>query len=143
MPEEEIRDPHGLLEAYNKLKEEIRRITTERDEAVKQKDALAKAAEDNEWRSRALVAEVKSQLSSKGLKDPDRLIKVLGTDGLDFDEEGKLKGLDERLSTATKDFPELFDPKTKAGGKADAFATGDAEPKADPIRDAVHSALQG
>ena len=143
MEETEVRDPAGLLSAYNNLKEEIKRISAERDSLNKEKEALVQAANDDVWRTRALSAEIKSELSNKGLKDADRLIKILGTDGVDFDEEGKVTGLDDRLKAATKDYPELFDPKVRAGGKADAHANTPAESKTDPFRDAVHNAIHG
>jgi hypothetical protein len=140
---DEVRDPQGLLTAYNNLKEEIKRISAERDSLTKEKEALEAASKDNAWRNRALLAEVKASLTNKGLKDADRLLKVLGTDGIDFDDEGNITGLDERVKEATKDFPELFDPKVRAAGKANAHASETVETKRDPIREAVSSALTG
>ena len=141
--EEEVNDPQAVLAALRAAQAEIKRISTERDELKKSVDSLKETVESDEWRNRALVAEVKSGLASRGLKDADRLIKVLGTDGIDFDENGKVTGLEERIKEASKDFPELFDPKTRAGGKADAFANQTAQPQVDPIREAVHNAVNG
>lgn len=141
MENEEVKDPQAVLTALRSAQAEIKRMSEQRDALVKEKEALQAAAKDDVWRSRALLAEVKSALTGKGLKDADRLIKVLGTDGVDFDAEGKVTGLDERLAAATKDFPELFDPKTRAAGKADAHASTTVEAKQDPFRDAVHNAL--
>lgn len=139
--EETVNDPQAVLAALRSAQAEIKRISGERDALTKEKEALETAAKDDVWRSRALLAEVKSALTGKGLKDADRLIKVLGTDGVDFDADGKVTGLDERLSQATKDFPELFDPKTRAAGKADAHASTTVETKQDPFRSAVQNAL--
>jgi hypothetical protein len=139
--EQVVKDPDGLLAAYERLKEDIRRISAERDELTKAKTALEQAAADNEWRNRALAAEVKSALTGKGLKDVERLMPLLGTEGIDFDDTGAVTGIDERLATASKEYPELFDAKRRAGGRADAFAGEVAETKSDPFRDAIHNAL--
>jgi hypothetical protein len=141
MSEEEVKDPNGLLEAYNRLKEDIRRISAERDALSAEKDKWTEAAQENEWRSRALLAEVKAGLTSRGLKDADRIIKVLGTEGIEFDDNGNVTGLDERIKAASADFPELFDARVRAAGKADAHAQGTVEPTVDPLRQAVHNAL--
>lgn len=143
MENEEVKDPQAVLAALRAAQDEIRRISSERDEVKKSMESLQETINNDEWRNRALMAEVKSSLTNKGLKDAERLIKVLGTDGIDFDENGKVTGLDERISEATKDYPELFDPKTRAAGKADAFANGPAEPVSDPFRAAIHNAVTG
>lgn len=139
--QEQVRNEEGLLAAYNHLKEEIRKISAERDELVKSRDALQEAADNDEWRNRALLAEIKSSLTSRGLKDVERLVPLLGTEGIEFDDEGKVKGLDERLTAKSKEYPELFDPKRRAGGKADVFANEPSEPKVDPLREQVRQAL--
>lgn len=141
--EEEVNDPQAVLAALRAAQAEIKRISGEREELKKEMEALQESMKEDEWRNRALMAEVRSDLTRRGLKDADRLIKVLGTDGIDFDAEGKVTGLDERISAATKDYPELFDPKVRAGGKADAFANNTAEPQVDPLREAVHRAVNG
>jgi hypothetical protein len=71
-------------------------------------------------------------LASTGVKDADRLMKYVGTDGLDFDDKGNLTGLEERLKTLKTDLPELFDVKRRVGGKADIHADTNVEVKKTP-----------
>lgn len=132
----EVRDPQGLLKAYNALKEEIRQISAERD-------ALQEQVKNNDWRDRALAAEVKSALAGRGLKNADRLIKVLGLDGLDFNDNGELQGFDEKLKSAAKDFPELFDPKRIVGGRADIGEVKPSDSEEDPMRAQIRAAMGG
>ena len=133
----EIKDPAGLLAAYTKAKEDLVNLRNENK-------ALQKQLEDvntDEFRARALKAETKLALQAQGVKDVDRLMPYIGTEGLDFAEDGTVKGLDERLKGLQKDLPEIFDPKRRAGGKADIFADGAPEQKRDPLKEAVHAAL--
>lgn len=140
---EQVQNPDGLLAAYNNLKEDIRKITAERESLTKELADLKESAGKDEWRAKALVAETKAALTSQGLKNADALMKYIGTEGLDFDDEGKVTGLDERLKELRTDLPEVFDPKRRAGGKADIFETNPAEAKVDPLKQAVHAALHG
>ncbi len=133
----EVRDPAALLAAYDKAKQDLVAL---RSEHKALQDQVANATPD-EFRARALKAETKLALQAQGIKDVDRLMPYIGTDGLDFDADGKVTGLDDRLTSLRKDLPEVFDPKVRAGGKADIFADGQVETKQDPFRAAIHSAL--
>lgn len=133
----EIRDPEGLLKAYEKAKADLVALREEHKSLQEQLQSL----NTDEMRLKALTAEAKLALQAQGIKDADRLMPYIGTDGLDFDEEGQVKGLDERLETLKKDLPEVFDPKVRAGGKADIFADSPSEANQDPLRLAVKKAL--
>lgn len=137
--ENEVRDPAGLLAAYEKAKEDLVNL---RNEHKALQDKMETMTED-QFRLKALAAETKLALQSKGLKDTDRLMPYIGTDGLDFDEEGHVTGLDERLEKLKADLPEVFDPKVRAGGRADIFADGAPEQRVDPFRAAIHQAISG
>lgn len=121
----EIRDPDGLLKAYEQAKADLVALRTENKTLTDKVESLSGDA----MRNRALTAETKLALQEQGIKDVDRLMPYIGTDGLDFDENGKVVGLDDRLTNLRKDLPEVFDPKVRAGGKADIFANDSVEHK--------------
>lgn len=133
----EIRDPEGLLAAYDKAKADLVALRAEHKAL---QDQVANATPD-EYRVKALNAETRLALQAQGIKDVDRLMPYIGVDGLDFDADGKVTGLDDRLTALKKDLPEVFDPKVRAGGKGDIFADNSVETKVDPFRSAVHKAL--
>lgn len=133
----EVKDPQGLLAAYEKAKADLVALRNENKALTEQMATL----NENEFRARALKAETKLALQAQGIKDVDRLMPYIGTEGLDFDADGKVTGLDDRLTSLRKDLPEVFDPKVRAGGKADIFANDSVEVKQDPFRAAIHNAL--
>lgn len=144
----EVRDPQGLLKSYNQLKEDIKSVReqlaslqSEKDSLASAKDKLEDAVKNDVWKQRALASEIKGSLEKQGLRDAERLMKYVGTEGLDFNEEGKLVGLDDRLKTLKSDLPEIFDPRRRAGGRADIFAKSVAEPQSDPLRESVRAAI--
>lgn len=138
---EQINNPDALLKAYRQAVEDLK------DERAKNKTLQAdldkKVPDESEWKNRAIKAETKAAVASAtGIKDVDRLMNYVGTDGIDFDDEGNLTGVNERLEQVKKDLPELFDVKRRVGGKGDIFGGEPAniEP-VDPMREAVHNAL--
>jgi hypothetical protein len=135
--ENEVKDPAGLLAAYEKAKADLVALRNENKALQSQVETL----NADEFRARALKAETKLALQAQGIKDVDRLMPYIGTEGLDFDADGKVSGLSERMESLRKDLPEVFDPKVRAGGKADIFANDSVETKQDPFRAAIHSAL--
>lgn len=143
---EEVHDPEGLLKAYREAVEDlkvgrdrIKALEAERDTFKQQIESF----EPDAWKPKAVTAEIKLALERQGIKDVERLMPYIGTDGIELSEDGKLVGLDDRLTSLKKDLPEVFDPKVRAGGKADIFATGPIEPHVNPLKQAVHRALNG
>lgn len=133
----EVRDASGLLAAYEKAKADLVAL---RNENKSLQDKVTELGE-SPYRAQALAAETRLALQAQGIKDVDRLMPYIGTDGLDFDADNKVTGLNDRLTALKKDLPEIFDPKVRAGGKADIFAEGAVETKQDPFRAAIHNAL--
>lgn len=136
---EEVKDPTAVLAELRRAQEDLKAVRAENRELKKQ----AENNDPTEWKERAIKAETKLALSATGLKDTDRLLNYVTTDGIEFDEDGNLTGLDEKLTQLKTDLPELFDPKRRVGGKADIFADDPAEPKTDPLRQQVRAALGG
>lgn len=144
--EETVQDPAAVLAELRRAQDDLKALRAELNEAKTGREAAEKALEENtpdEWKKRALTAETRVALSSQGIKDVDRLINYVGTDGLDFDDNGKITGLDERMTQLKKDLPEVFDAKRRAGGKGDIFANDVAEVKQDPFREAIKNSLHG
>lgn len=112
-------DIDKMEKALDRYKKENQKFREERDDYK----AQAEAGEVNEkFKNAALTAEAKLRLSSLGIKDPDRILKYVAFDGVEWGEDGKLAGLDEKIDTVKNDFPELFDVKRRVGGQVDAAA---------------------
>lgn len=113
-------------EDVDKMQNRLDESKAEAKKFREQRDEYKAAADKNEvnatLRERALKAEAKLAVASLGVKDPDRIVKYLSLDGLDFDEEGKVTGLDTSIESVKSDFPELFDAKRRVGGQVDAAA---------------------
>lgn len=135
--EEEVKDPQGLLKAYNKLRDDLREISTERDTIKTQLEEMS----SDGFKARAIGAEARLALHRTGVKDIERVMKYINVDGIDFDDKGAVKGLDDKVNEIKKDLPEIFDVKRRVGGKADIHATNEVETKQNPLRDAVHNAF--
>lgn len=113
-------------EDIDKMESALERYKTENKKFREQRDEFKAAAEGNEankaLKERALRAEAKLAVSGLGVKDPDRIVKYLSLEGVDFDEEGKVTGLDSSINTVKTDFPELFDARRRVAGQIDAAA---------------------
>lgn len=111
-------------EDVDKMQNRLDESKAEAKKFREQRDEFKAAAENNETNSklkeRALRAEAKLKVAALGVKDPDRIVKYLSLDGLEFDDEGNVTGLDDSISTVKGDFPELFDPKRRVAGQVDS-----------------------
>lgn len=114
----EIRDPEKVLNALKKANAEAK-LFREENETLKTRISSLENA-DSPFKDRALKAEAKLKLQELGIKDSDRLSKYIDFTKVEIDEEGNITGLDETIETLKGDFPELFDPKRRVGGAADA-----------------------
>lgn len=111
MADEEVKDPQALLKSYREAVEDLKALREENKE-------LKEAGSDeviNKWKTRAARSEAKLALQGQGIKDSERILKYLSLEGVDFDDDDKVTGLDEKLEEVKKDFPELFDAKKRAG----------------------------
>lgn len=119
--EEEIKDPAAVLAELRRAQEDLKALRSENRSLKTQ----VEANDPTEWKKRAIKAEAKLALGSQGIKDADRVMKYVDLDGVDFDENGDLTGLDDKLTQVKADLPELFDVKRRVGGRADIFADGE------------------
>lgn len=110
-------DIDRMESALDKYKSENQKFRTQRDE-------YKAAAENNEanaaLRDRVLKAEATAKLTATGVKGADRFAKYIDFSKLEFDEEGGITGLDDQIESIKGDFAEVFDPKRRVGGLADA-----------------------
>lgn len=137
---EEIKDPAGLLAAYNKAKEDLVALRDAKKELEAQVATLTEASADDKWRKRALQESIKSALEAEGIKGGDRVLRLMDLTDVDFDDEDNLTGFAGKVDAVKKDYPELFDPKVRTGGKADIHANGEPV-KVNPLKQQIHAAL--
>jgi hypothetical protein len=114
LTQEDIDKMEKALDRYKKENEKFR---TERDE-------FKVAAESNEanakLRDRVLKAEAAAKLASTGVKDAERFAKYIDFSKVGIDDEDNVVGLDDQIEAIKGDFAEVFDPKKRVGGLADA-----------------------
>lgn len=127
--DEEIRDPKAVLEALARAKEDARKFREQFEALEKEKEEWANriaALEGDEgialWKRRTVELAAKKELAKQGIKDVDRIYGLLDAQAFDYDDEGRVTGLDEALSDVKKKLPELFDEKKRVANGADAFA---------------------
>lgn len=114
---DEIKNPKAVLAALERAKADAKKY---REDAEALRSAVPK---EDKYKDRAIKAEAKQSLLEKGVKNPERLLKHINLDDLDFDDDGNLAGLEGRLSELKTDFPELFSAKARAGS-IDQFQEG-------------------
>lgn len=117
----------GLQAELEKARKALSKANAEAKTYRERAEALESDDSVKVWKDKALKAEIKAALREQGVHDTDRVLKVLNLEGVDIDDDGKLTGLDEKVGTTKKEWPELFDNKRRVGGGADIFAEG--EPK--------------
>ena len=114
--ENEVRDPAALLKAHEELKADFKSLKTQHEEL---QTTIEASKTENPWKAIALKNQVALALAEKGIKNP-AVAKYVNTSDLDLDEEGNIAGLDERITNASSEFPEIFDVKRYVGGQADS-----------------------
>jgi len=125
--EEQVEKMRAALDRY---KTENKKFREQRDDFKRQlEEGVANDETLTKFRERTLLAEAKLRLQADGIKDTGRLTKYLSLDGVTINDNDEIEGLDERIDALKTDFPELFDPKRRVSGAADANAGRGNEPK--------------
>jgi hypothetical protein len=116
-------------EDVDRMEKALDRYKSENEKFRTQRDEFKAAAESNEanakLRERLLQTEAKARLISTGAKDAERFAKYIDFSKVTVDDEDNIVGLDDQIETIKGDFAEVFDPKRRVGGLADA---GDKNP---------------
>jgi hypothetical protein len=115
---QEIKDPEAVLAALDRAKKDAKQFREEK-EALEAK--MAQYEEQNAKFSGKLLKErVIQELSKHNIANTERILKFVKFEGLTFDDEFNVLGLDDQIKELKSDFPELFDPKLLVAGKADS-----------------------
>jgi hypothetical protein len=115
-------DVDRMQAALDRYKVENEKFRTQRDEYK----AMAESNEVNaKLRERVLKAEAAAKLAATGVKDADRFAKYIDFSKVEIGEDDSISGLDEQIESIKGDFADIFDPKKRVGGMADA---GDKKP---------------
>lgn len=113
-----IEDPKAVLSALERAKTDAKKFREEKE--ALQIDLDSKDMKIAEFSGRLLHEKVNQKLIEEGIKEPKRFIKYLDMTKLEFDENLEVIGLQEQFNQLKEDFPEIFDPKMRVGGQADA-----------------------
>jgi hypothetical protein len=110
-------DVDRMQKALDDFKVENQKFRTQRDEYK----AMAENNEVNaQLRERVLKAEAASKLAATGVKDADRFAKYIDFSKVEIGEDDSITGLDDQIESIKGDFADIFDPKKRVGGMADA-----------------------
>lgn len=105
---EEIKDPMAVLESLRKT----------RDEAKEKREALEAAEQELEslrgFKSGSRNKAIERELRANGVKNPEKIARLMDVDKIDFADDGGLNGFNEAFELVRTDWPELFDPKRNA-----------------------------
>lgn len=105
---DEIKNPLALLESLRNANAEAK---TNR-EALE--EAQTKLAEVEEFKTASKATAIERELKAAGVKNADRIVRLMKTEDIQLDNDGSLKGFDEQFETTKTAWPELFDPKLRA-----------------------------
>lgn len=115
----EIKDPKAVLSALERAKSEAKRFREEKEDLSHKLSALED--QNAQFAGALLRQKTKEKIADSGIKDPERILKYINFDKLDANPLlDEINGLDEQLESIKNDLPELFDPKLRVGGQADA-----------------------
>ena len=107
--DDNIKDATSVLEALRNTREEAKTHREALEEANTQIEKLQNFKKTG--KTNALL----NELRGKGIKNPERIAKILDADKIDFDDDGNLAGFEEQYELANTEWPELFDVKRRAG----------------------------
>lgn len=103
----------AALKKANLEQQATRKAALEKARKEGEDDAAEKAREEatdeahKVWHPRAVKAEAKAALAGMGCKNPARLIKLIDTDAVTW-QDNETMGLEEQLNTLKDEWPELF-----------------------------------
>lgn len=125
---DDIKDPEAFIKEYNRMRENINDLRTQLHDLKEEHKNFSEEAVQK-WKDIAVKTQAVSTVQAQGVKDAERIIKLLDLSDVELDDEGKLAGIEQKLEEVKKDFPELFDTKRRVGGKADIHADTPVKPK--------------
>lgn len=134
--ERQAREVQGrLTERERADMSELQRAQAERDERNAEVQRL-----QAELRRRSVADEITALAPRVGISDPRLASRLLDMDSLEFDSEGRPKGLQKKLSDLRAEYPVLA---ARTVGSADAGAAGNGEPAGDDINARIRERIRG
>lgn len=116
--EPKIEDPKAVLSALERAKSDAKRFREEKEQLESTLSAKEQAIAN--YANVLLQEKVAQKISAEGIKDPDRVLKFVNMSELSLDENFNVIGIEDQLAQLKSDLPEVFDPKLRVGGQADA-----------------------
>lgn len=116
--EETLNDPKAVLAALDRAKSDAKKFREQKEQL--EIDLNSKDQAIAEYSGKLLREKVLQKISSEGIKDPKRLLKFMNLTELEFDENFEVVGFENQFNQLKEDLPEVFDPKLRVGGQADA-----------------------
>jgi hypothetical protein len=113
-----IKDPRAVLDALDRAKDDAKKFREEKEKL--EVDLNSKDQKIAEYSGKLLHEKVLQKITAEGVKDPRRLIKFMDLTKFEFDENLEILGFEDQFNQLKEDLPEVFDPKLRVGGQADA-----------------------
>lgn len=113
-----IKDPKAVLDALDRAKDDAKKFREEKEKL--EVDLNSKDQKIAEYSGKLLHEKVLQKITAEGVKDPRRLIKFMDLTKFEFDENLEILGFEDQFNQLKEDLPEVFDPKLRVGGQADA-----------------------
>ena len=113
-----LEDPKAVLAALERAKNDAKRSREEKEQL--QEDLNKKNQIISDYSNKLLKEQVIKKLASEGIKDADRVLKFVALDSLSLDDSLDVIGFEDQMESLRNDLPEIFDPKLRVGGQADA-----------------------
>lgn len=113
-----IEDPKAVLSALERAKADAKKFREEKEELearfTEKEETLSK------YMGTLMKQKVSEKLSQQGITDSSRVIKFVDMSQISLDEDFNVIGFEDQLDQLKVDLPEIFDPKLRVGGQADA-----------------------
>lgn len=113
-----IEDPSAVLSALDRAKTDAKKFREEKEKLEQEISETKEAA--NKITNTLMEQKIVSKLSENGIKDPSRVLKYIQKDKISLDDNFDLVGFEDQFQSLKQELPEIFDPKLRVGGQADA-----------------------
>ena len=113
-----IEDPKAVLAALDRAKSDAKKFREEKE--LLESTLATKDQTISTYTNKLIQEKIAQKIASEGIKDPQRVLKFVKTENLSLDENFDLIGFEDQIETLKQDLPEVFDPKLRVGGQADA-----------------------
>jgi hypothetical protein len=113
-----LNDPKAVLAALDRAKSDAKKFREEKEKL--EIDLNSSNQKIAEFSGKLLHEKVLQKISAEGIKEPRRLLKFMDLTKFEFDEDLNVIGFEDQFKQLQEDLPEIFDPKLRVGGQADA-----------------------